>query len=349
MSNAEDNRPGYEAVPVSTIPAPLVPQSPRSLVAEMSALCGMEPKAFMDTLTKTVMPASARVEDMAAFLVICREYRLNPFARQVFAFPAQGGIRPMVSVDGWYGIANQHPQFDGIETEEVFFDGKFAAVKATVYRKDRSRPFVVSEYLDECQRDTEPWKRWPKRMLRHKASIQAFRAAFGLAGIYDEDEVERIVEAEVVNQPVPQNLPAATERVKAKTVELKAAQATPQTTIEVQGLQVFEHIADSWPTWEGETIVKSADSKSPLKGHSWKTAALGSKNGGRHSMLKQIVKSAAERAATTKGTPGIYDMKAAMTLQRLENRLLDEEIAAEGTDDVGLNEPQAEFSLEPEA
>ncbi|EEW4602325.1 phage recombination protein Bet, partial [Escherichia coli] len=34
----------------------------------------------------------------------------------------------------------------------------------------------------------------PKRMLRHKAMIQCARLAFGFAGIYDNDEAERIVE-----------------------------------------------------------------------------------------------------------------------------------------------------------
>ena len=52
--------------------------------------------------------------------------------------------------------------------------------------------------MDECARNTDPWKSHPRRMLRHKATIQAARIAFGFAGIYDEDEGERIVEAEIV-------------------------------------------------------------------------------------------------------------------------------------------------------
>jgi type IV secretory pathway VirJ component len=35
-------------------------------------------------------------------------------------------------------------------------------------------------------------------MLKHKARIQCARQAFGFAGIYDEDEAVRIIEAEVV-------------------------------------------------------------------------------------------------------------------------------------------------------
>ena len=48
----------------------------------------------------------------------------------------------------------------------------------------------------ECKkRDVAPWKSHPRRMLRHKAMIQCARLAFGFAGIYDQDEAERIAEA----------------------------------------------------------------------------------------------------------------------------------------------------------
>ncbi|MGJ5653837.1 recombinase RecT, partial [Morganella morganii] len=62
------------------------------------------------------------------------------------------------------------------------------------YRKDRNHPTSVTEYMSECNRGTQPWKSHPKRMLRHKAMIQCARLAFGFAGIYDQDEAERITE-----------------------------------------------------------------------------------------------------------------------------------------------------------
>ena len=69
-----------------------------------------------------------------------------------------------------------------------------------IYRIDRSKPVVVREYLDEVMRSTSyvtPWDTHPKRMHRHKAEIQCARIAFGFAGIYDEDEAERIIEKDV--------------------------------------------------------------------------------------------------------------------------------------------------------
>jgi hypothetical protein len=50
--------------------------------------------------------------------------------------------------------------------------------------------------MAECKRGTGPWQTHPKRMLRHKAMIQCARLAFGYGGIYDQDEAERIAEAQ---------------------------------------------------------------------------------------------------------------------------------------------------------
>ncbi len=79
-------------------------------------------------------------------------------------------------------------------------------VECIIYRKDRDHPVVVREYLDEVYRMPfvtksgysvdGAWQTHPKRMHRHKATIQAARLAFGFAGIYDQDEAERINESQ---------------------------------------------------------------------------------------------------------------------------------------------------------
>jgi len=51
-------------------------------------------------------------------------------------------------------------------------------------------------------------------MLRHKALIQCARLAFGFAGIYDQDEAERFVEADAKVSAAPY---VARERPKSST------------------------------------------------------------------------------------------------------------------------------------
>lgn len=153
---------------------------------------GMEAKGqeLIQILKSTAFKGQVSDAQMAAILVIANQYRLNPFTNEIYAFPSQGGIVPVVGVDGWARIINGNSQFDGMEFEQ---DAESCTCK--IYRKDRSHPVSVTEFMEECKRDTKPWKSHPRRMLRHKAMIQAARLSFGFAGIFDEDEAERIKDA----------------------------------------------------------------------------------------------------------------------------------------------------------
>lgn len=170
-----------------------VEQPKRSLIVDMAAQYGMDPAAFQATLKATVVPANVTNEDFAAFLLVAKHYKLNPVLKEIFAFPKRGGgIQPIVSVDGWANLINSHPQCDGFE----FFDtldeaGKLVSITCKIYRKDRKHPGCATEYMEECERSTDTWKQWPRRMLRHKALIQAARYTFGFAGIMEPDEAER--------------------------------------------------------------------------------------------------------------------------------------------------------------
>lgn len=144
----------------------------------------------LDILKATAFKGQVSDAQMCALLVVANQYGLNPFTKEIYAFPDKNnGIIPVVGVDGWARIINENPQFDGMDFEQ---DDKQCT--CIIYRKDRSHPIKVTEYLEECKRGTQPWTSHPKRMLRHKAMIQCARLAFGYVGIYDQDEAERIVD-----------------------------------------------------------------------------------------------------------------------------------------------------------
>lgn len=180
----------------------------QSLIGTMASAYNMEPKAFADTIRATCLPANATNEEFAAFLMVAKEYDLNPITKEIYAFPKKGGgIQPIVGIDGWMNLINSHPQCDGVEFDDKFDDkGNLTAITCRIYRKDRNRPTSVTEYMDECKRPTEPWQKWPARMLRHKAAIQCARYAFGFAGIIDPEEAERspeVITGQVVAPPPP--------------------------------------------------------------------------------------------------------------------------------------------------
>lgn len=182
----------------------------KSLLATTAAKYGMDPRKFYETLKATAFREAKTDEQFAALLVVANQYGLNVFTKELYAFPdsKSGGVVPVVGVDGWSRIINEHPEYDGMEFRAaetvVALDGKKIPewIECVMYRKDRSHPTVAREYADECYRGTGPWKSHPKRMLRHKAMIQAARLAFGFAGIYDPDEAERIVSTVEPEMPV---------------------------------------------------------------------------------------------------------------------------------------------------
>ena len=175
---------------------------------------------LLDTLKSTAFKSNTAVTDeqMTALLIVANQYGLNPFTREIFAFPDKGGIVPVVGVDGWSRIMNTHPQFDGMDFK---FDGD--SCTCVIYRKDRTHPVSATEYMEECKRDNSPaWKSHPRRMLRHKAMIQAARLAFGFTGIYDQDEAERIVEIDVTPPQNKQIANRALQPLDNETFEKKA-------------------------------------------------------------------------------------------------------------------------------
>jgi phage recombination protein Bet len=162
-----------------------------SLLTKMAQQYSLDRVQMAETLKKTIFPSGqATNEQLAAFVAVAHQYQLNPFLKEIYAFPTKGGgIMPVVSIDGWIKIINRHPQFDCMSIQETIADdGKPIFTTCTIRRKDRSEPTTVAEHFAECKRNTEPWNQMPNRMLRHKAVIQCARYAFGFSGIQDEDE-----------------------------------------------------------------------------------------------------------------------------------------------------------------
>lgn len=179
------------------------PQQKMMLLEYMADKYSLKPDEFAKTVRATCGLPTATPEQFAAFLIVAKEYNLNPLTKEIYAFPGRGGIVPIVSIDGWVNLVNSHKACDGFEFEvEHDEDGKLVSCTCKMYRKDRSHPVTVTEYLSECKRSTDPWK-MENRMLRHKALIQAARYAFGFSGIYDDDEGEKIAQADTPRDAGP--------------------------------------------------------------------------------------------------------------------------------------------------
>lgn len=201
---------------------------------------------LIDTLKATAFKGQVSDAQMTALLVVANQYGLNPWTKEIYAFPDKNnGIVPVVGVDGWSRIINSHPQFDGME-----FEQDEQSCTCIIYRKDRTRSTRVTEFMSECRRPSVgPWQSHPRRMLRHKSMIQCARLAFGYGGIYDQDEAERIVESGVKHMG-----------------DVEVVSAAPQS-------YPADKFAENLPTWAkviqagrktAEEIIAMANSKHPL-------------------------------------------------------------------------------------
>jgi len=200
------------------------------------------------TLKATAFKSGTQVTDaqMTALLVVANQYGLNPFTKEIYAFPDKGGIVPVVGLDGWSRIINSHPQFDGMD-----FEQDAESCTCIIYRKDRNHPIKVTERMSECKRGTGPWQSHPKRMLRHKSMIQCARLAFGFSGIYEPDEAERIIEADA-----PKKVNPDTGEIEVVLFDVNAALDA------VESCQTVEALTDVW-TAHGAKAVAAKD----LNGH----------------------------------------------------------------------------------
>ena len=198
--------------------------SANDLVARFAERYGFREDELLNTLAQTAFRQQngsvPTREQLLSLLSVADSYGLNPFIRQVWALSdRKGGVLPVISVDGWVSIMNSYPQSDGMEfsypDELITFDEDMKAchpwMECVIHRKDREHAIRVREYLDELYRPAVikngkkfpgPWQTCPKRMLRHKCQIQGIRIAYGLSGLFEPDEAERLLETQM-GEPVP--------------------------------------------------------------------------------------------------------------------------------------------------
>jgi len=243
----------------------------QSLIARVAERFGVEPSRMMSTLKATAFRQTGKDaveptnEQMMALLVVAEQYGLNPWARELYAFPdKQRGIVPIVGVDGWIRIINSHPAFDGLEwgSSEAWVradgDAKDAPewIECVIHRKDHDHPVVVREYLDECYRPAfegrgssgsykipGPWQTHTKRMLRHKALIQCARVAFGFAGIYDPDEGQRVIEGQYEEERPEPPRPARRPPARLSSAPQAVAEPDPEPPADPEPIDA-ESVAD---------------------------------------------------------------------------------------------------------
>jgi phage recombination protein Bet len=138
--------------------------------------------------------------DLERLLLTAERLGLDPLSNEIYAIEkaAVAGKKAqiifVVGVDGWTKIINSHPAFDGMKfvESETGDDDLPIFFECTIFRKDRKVATTVREYMYEVHTNQGAWLTHPRRMLRHKSMVQCARICFGLGGVLEPDEIERM-------------------------------------------------------------------------------------------------------------------------------------------------------------
>lgn len=180
----------------------------------------------LKVIKETVAKGTTESE-FGMFLELCKSTGLNPFKKEIWCIVTGKDqyrtVQMMTGINGYYQIANSHPQFDGVEfkygpektiTLPTNSDGVkelsvYAWIEAQVFRKDRSRPQSYRMSWEEAATDPVTrngrlslWGKKPKYMHGKVVETHALKRAFSqeLNGIYTEGEMPE--EYNLVSQEV---------------------------------------------------------------------------------------------------------------------------------------------------
>jgi len=144
--------------------------------------------ALVKVIKETVCKGATDPQ-LQMFLQVCKKTGLDPFLKEIW-FIAEKSII-MAARDGYLRVANEHPQYDGIETR-VERDERGVPIKAvcTVWRKDRSHPTICEAYYSEYKAASPVWTKYPSAMIGKVAEVLALKRSFAINGVVSEEEMD---------------------------------------------------------------------------------------------------------------------------------------------------------------
>jgi phage recombination protein Bet len=165
----------------------------------------------LDLLRSTIAKGTTQ-EQFQLFLEVCRHYRLNPFARQIYAVVRQGQMVVQTSTDGFRLMAERTGKYAGQvgphwcdengEWKDVWLKKEPpAAARVGILRRDFDQPvWGVARYASYVQPSGPLWNKMPDVLLAKCAESLAFRKAFPaeMSGIYTSEEM-----AQADHEPMP--------------------------------------------------------------------------------------------------------------------------------------------------
>jgi phage recombination protein Bet len=191
----------------------------------------------INTIRETIC-ATATEPEFGMFLEVCKGTGLNPFLNEIWFIKIEWmkwdeALKKKVPAsktnifagrDGYLKIANNHPQYDGMECPVTYDETTKAPISATatVYRKDRSHPATFTARFSEYYKaDSKFWKDNPSAAIQKVAEAGALKRAFAISGLLTLEEfgVNNIQDAAKRMKGEDETTASETERATVKECE----------------------------------------------------------------------------------------------------------------------------------
>lgn len=168
----------------------------------------------VNTIRATVAKDATNSE-LEMFLHLCNQYQLDPFRKEIW-FIKYGGQNSeptiMTSRDGYLKIAQQHPEYQGIMSQEVRENDQFSldAAAGTIshqFAQPLSRrgqivgawatakrrgfdPVSIFVNYEEYKGSSKIWRQYPSAMIIKVAEAFALKRQFGITGLVTREELD---------------------------------------------------------------------------------------------------------------------------------------------------------------
>lgn len=170
----------------------------------------------IDVIRSTVAKG-ATDNELEMFLHLCKTYQLDPFRKEIWFIKygeKKGNNEPtiMTSRDGYLKIAQQHPDYLGIMSQEVrendYFEldaskglvshrfaqpissrGQIVGAWATAKRKGVD-PVSIFVNFHEYRGNSKIWAHYPSAMIIKVAESFALKRQFGITGLVTREEMD---------------------------------------------------------------------------------------------------------------------------------------------------------------
>ena len=242
-------------------------------IQTLSVSMGVSQEEVVDVIkgmiisSKNQHGAIATNAEMAVVSSVCAKYDLNPLVSECAAFVSGGKLSVVVMIQGWYRIVNRQPDFDGVEFEDrLDSNGGIIATTCVMYLKNRSRPVRVTEYLSECRQErSDVWKKYPFRMLRHKAYIQCAKMAFGISEVLDDDEASRIA----ASSPREKDITPATKAIDWDAIKADMAECGDEASLNAVCIELRSRLeADGqWAQAKATCILMKSEHQARIQSY----------------------------------------------------------------------------------